>query len=306
MDRFLVQFLAIAEVGGISKAARALNVTQPTMTFNLKKLESTLGVDLFIRGPHGMELTPYGEILRDHARLMQRLKDNAEINIEALKLRNARALRIGCGDAWWIHFAKDMIADYAADFPLAPIHVDVGSQLHGMEHLLSGDIDLCVAHRFETLSPRLGVIFVPLFEVRDKYYVREGHPLAGRPCTMEDMSEYDFVDTVPYEIRHQQIYNKSEQGEETLLPLRRTLTSNSFSACIELLTISNGIMIYPEVMTDYLAGFGIVPLEMAQLPRKPVGIYQMKEHAEDKRIGDIIERLRKAANAKLPRLFDGQ
>jgi hypothetical protein len=32
----------------------------------------------------------------------------------------------------------------------------------------------------------------------------------------------------------------------------------------------------------------------------------MKEHAEDKRIGDIIERLRNVARAKLPQLFEGQ
>lgn len=63
MDKVLVQFLAVAEEGSISGAATSLLVTQPTLTFNLKKLEQTLGVALFERSSRGVTLTRYGETL---------------------------------------------------------------------------------------------------------------------------------------------------------------------------------------------------------------------------------------------------
>ena len=56
MDKLLNQFLAVAEAGTISAAATALFVTQPTLTFNMRKLEENLGVKLLIRTPRGVEL----------------------------------------------------------------------------------------------------------------------------------------------------------------------------------------------------------------------------------------------------------
>lgn len=63
-------------------------------------------------------------------------------------------------------------------------------------------------------------------------------------------------------------------------------------------------MIYPCVMDDYLAEYGVVPLDIANVPKKPVGIYQMNESAQDDRIADIVTRLQAASRAKLPQLFD--
>ena len=53
MDRALIQFLAVAEEGTFSGAAESLLITQPTLTFNLKKLEQSLGVKLFERSSRG-------------------------------------------------------------------------------------------------------------------------------------------------------------------------------------------------------------------------------------------------------------
>ena len=58
MDKLLNQFLAVAEAGTISAAATALFVTQPTLTFNMRKLEENLGVKLLIRTPRGAVTLP--------------------------------------------------------------------------------------------------------------------------------------------------------------------------------------------------------------------------------------------------------
>ncbi len=63
-------FLVTAEEGSLSAAARALNLTQPTLSRQVTSLEDALGVTLFERVGRGLELTETGLRLLDHARRM--------------------------------------------------------------------------------------------------------------------------------------------------------------------------------------------------------------------------------------------
>ncbi len=63
-------FLAIAEAGSLSAAAKALRVTQPTVSRRLAELEGELGEPLFVRTVDGTTLTPFGERMLEPARRM--------------------------------------------------------------------------------------------------------------------------------------------------------------------------------------------------------------------------------------------
>lgn len=65
--RVLRYFLAIAREGSITNAAAFFHVTQPTLSRQIKDLESELGKRLFIRGSHSMTLTAEGMLLRKRA-----------------------------------------------------------------------------------------------------------------------------------------------------------------------------------------------------------------------------------------------
>lgn len=56
-------FLAIAELGSLTAAAKRLRVTQPTMSRRLAELEDSVGEPLFTRNAGGTSLTPFGERL---------------------------------------------------------------------------------------------------------------------------------------------------------------------------------------------------------------------------------------------------
>ena len=64
-------FLAVAETGSLSAAARRLKASQPTLGRHMAELEGRLGVTLFERLPRGMALTNAGTALLDHARPYQ-------------------------------------------------------------------------------------------------------------------------------------------------------------------------------------------------------------------------------------------
>ncbi|HEY5961095.1 MAG TPA: LysR family transcriptional regulator, partial [Polyangiaceae bacterium] len=64
----LSTFLAVLEAGRISAAAKALHLSQPAVTAQVKKLEETLGAALFVRSVHGVVPTNAGLRLVTHAR----------------------------------------------------------------------------------------------------------------------------------------------------------------------------------------------------------------------------------------------
>lgn len=67
----LKYFLAMAEEGSLSAAARKLKVSQPTLSRRLVSLEEDVGSEVFIRTRSGLEMTEIGERLLDHARHMR-------------------------------------------------------------------------------------------------------------------------------------------------------------------------------------------------------------------------------------------
>ncbi len=73
----LRSFAAVAETGGVTRAAARLNLTQSAVSMQIKRLEQLLGAELFDRGPRSMTLTDAGEQLLSYARRIVALNDEA-------------------------------------------------------------------------------------------------------------------------------------------------------------------------------------------------------------------------------------
>ncbi|MDV7143315.1 LysR family transcriptional regulator [Tropicimonas sp. TH_r6] len=73
----LRSFVAVADSGGVTKAAGYLNLTQSAVSMQIKRLEEALDVELLDRAGRGVSLTSNGEQLVSYARRMLRLNDEA-------------------------------------------------------------------------------------------------------------------------------------------------------------------------------------------------------------------------------------
>src|SRR6185369_8264563 len=78
--RELRYFTHVARVGSFNKAAAQLNVAQPALSRQLKKLEDELGVQLLIRNGRGVELTEAGSVLLAQAEsLILQIEETAQL-----------------------------------------------------------------------------------------------------------------------------------------------------------------------------------------------------------------------------------
>ena len=306
MDKLLNQFLAVAEAGSISGAATALFVTQPTLTFNMRKLEETMGVPLLTRSSRGVELTPYGETLYQNGRLMRRLYDNTLKTIEHQRGRIEQGLSIGTGYSWWSLFIRDMVVDYSRSFPSARIHVSLGNQLRCMDQLLSGDISLFVAHEIEGLSRSTGARFSPLTRVAQGYFVREGHPLLLAPRSIAEIEAFPAVTSSMPETRHQRFFetwSRTTVASSAFDQGKYAFASNSLAACLDYVERTDAVIGHTGVMEGQFGRRGLRRVEVTEpTQQSTIGIYALNERADEPRVVELVTWLRDAATAALPAL----
>lgn len=96
--RILRYFMAVAEEGGISRAANVLHITQPTLSRQMMDLEEELGCKLFKRGSHSVSLTPEGRQLRRRAEDILELVARTEHEFRREGRQLAGEVAIGAGE----------------------------------------------------------------------------------------------------------------------------------------------------------------------------------------------------------------
>jgi len=306
MDKMLTQFLAVADAGSLSAAATTLLITQPTLTFNMRKLEETIGAPLFERSSRGVRLTRYGETLYENARLMNRLYDNTLSAIADQQRGTERGLTIGSGYSWWTMFLRDLVVSYQREFPKAPVQVSLGNQLRLLDQMLSGDISIFLAHEVDGLSPTIGTDFIPLSRVYNAHFVRDGHPLLGAPRNRAEINDYPQIISSLAESRHERFFDISRRRTRVETIFDRThfaFRSNSLAACVDYALATDAVLTHTHVMRDDFATRGLFEVEQSEPARINIaGIYVLKERRGEERVEDLIARISEAAIAVLPPL----
>lgn len=307
MERSLEQFLAVAEVGTIVGAAASLRMSQPALTYALKKLEQTMGVTLFERTPRGVRLTPYGETLYENALIMRRLYSNAMATIARQHAEREHGLSIGSGYSTWTLFLRDLVIERSRQHPNAPINVSLGSAVRCMDQLLAGDIALFIGHRIVNLAHQVDADFIPLGMTRDGYFVRDGHPLLEQPRRRAEVLAYPTTLAFPPEARLTRLLLDGAGMRDELPPgsSGHAFTSSSLEACIDYARGTDAVLIHNDMLAASFAERAIrqVTLLPGEEPRLwPMGIYILKERRFDPRLKHFIELIsERAAGLSMPR-----
>jgi DNA-binding transcriptional LysR family regulator len=136
----LRSFVAVADVGGVTRAAGMLNLTQSAVSMQLKRLEESLNVALLDRSARTIALTPAGEQLLGFARSM--LKTNDEILKRLTATEFEGELKLGVPHDIIYPIVPAVLKRFAADFPRMQVRLISAPTRKLLDMFGRGEVDL--------------------------------------------------------------------------------------------------------------------------------------------------------------------
>lgn len=145
--RHLRYFVAVAEEQHFGRAALRLNVSQPTLSTQVRDLEQELGFPLLERLPRGVRLMPAGVVFLAEARETLRHVDAAAQRAGAVSRGEAGALRIGHVDVS-VDAERLMraLSDFRAQYPAVRVELTLMSSVDQLDALRRGTLDVAIVY----------------------------------------------------------------------------------------------------------------------------------------------------------------
>ncbi len=149
----LANFIRIAELQSLSKAALVVGVAQPALSRQLRALEAEMGSPLFVRHAWGVALTPAGETLLARARRVLAEAESARDAVQALAKRPTGRISLGVPASVGPSLLPQLAPLLRKKYPdLRPSFVD-GFSAAQHERVVSGDLDLAILYSDRTIGP---------------------------------------------------------------------------------------------------------------------------------------------------------
>jgi DNA-binding transcriptional LysR family regulator len=207
--RHLRVICTVAETGSVSRAAAALRVSQPGLSAQLHRIERMLGGTLFVRNPHGVATTPFGEMVLARCRAVLPTID--ELNRATTRTSAAdgelRMLRLGSVNA---PILAGLLTGLRSRFPHATITTHGEGSPNPLVHMVASNLlELAVAGENPAyeLAVRADVKYHTVATEPVFVLLASHHPLAGQSeVDLADLADEDFGLPRPDDDRTREYY----------------------------------------------------------------------------------------------------
>ena len=157
----LRSFLQVAELGSVSAAAKALGLTQPAVTKQIRALEAALECGLLERAGRGIRLTPAGKLLAEYGRRSASVLSEFQQVLGELQQGRSGKLLIGAGVTTSVLLLPSWLRELGRRFPGIDVSVRTGTSRDVEDWVASAEVDL----GFITSEPRREELVArPVFE----------------------------------------------------------------------------------------------------------------------------------------------
>ena len=181
-------FLATAEEGSLSAAARALGITQPTLGRQVAALEQELGAVLFERVGRGLRLTPGGEALLGHLRAMGEAAGRFSLAAAGQSDSIAGRIRITTTHVYAAHLLPPVVIRLRAQHP--GIEVEIVAENKPTD-LLRREADIAIRN-YASTQPEL--VVRKLRDDAGHFYATPAYLRSiGRPRNAAEMARGVFI-----------------------------------------------------------------------------------------------------------------
>lgn len=189
LDWSLVQvFLAVAEHGSLTAAARALGSSQPTVGRQIREIEGQLGAELFTRHDRGFSLTELGRSLVSLGTMMKQAAREMELLAAGHGESLAGTVRISASEVVSLQHLPAMVERMRRKEPAIAIELapsDETSRLHFREADIA--VRMYRPEQLDLVTKHIGELALVAYASR-KYLKRR-----GMPACPEQLAEHDIV-----------------------------------------------------------------------------------------------------------------
>lgn len=285
-------FIAVAETRSITNGAVRVHLALASASARIKGLEQALGVALLTRGRRGVELTPAGESLLDHARIVIHNVEAMRGDLLAYASGVKATVRLLANTSGLSEYLPKALAAFLSQHPHISIDVEERESADIARAIASGaaDLGLAAEHALPDTIER-----VPFSEDRLVLVTARDSDLAGR--RQVDFSEVvarDFVGLISSIALHAHI---SGHAARLGARLRFRARLNNFDAIGQMVAAGVGVGVMPEVAAKRCARsmkIGVVRIRDSWANRR-LAICARSFRALPKPAQLLADHLRKAA-----------
>jgi DNA-binding transcriptional LysR family regulator len=242
--RQLQFFVAAAEAGSVSGAARALSISQSSVTEAIRGLEEDLGVTLFDRQARGIDLTHMGSAFLRHARKIMTEVSSARTAFRVEAEATTGRLSLGVTSLVAGYVLSDVLARYRRAHPQVTLNVieDNGDYLQHL--LIGGELDVAVLLT-SSVKDRLALNVETLLVSPYRLWLPLGHALAQQESiTLEELAGQPLIQLMVDEIE------ESTRRLTAALPVKPEIAfrTRSVEAVRSLVATGAGLAILPSLV----------------------------------------------------------
>ena len=211
-------FIAAADAGQVSKAAKNLNVSQSVVTTAIKQLEEMVGATLFDRHQSGISLNYEGNRFLDHARHIIQSVDEAIRIPKRAKEDVSGDINLAVTYTVAGYFIPKILTRFTRLFPNITVNMTETDRTNIEEGLVTGGFDVSVMLTSNIINHE-DISHAPLLRSRRRLWVNANHEfLKKQTVTLQEISEEPYIMLTVDEASNtaQRYWNKTPYNPNTI------------------------------------------------------------------------------------------
>jgi len=194
-DRRLQVFHAVAKHQSFTKAAEALFMTQPAVTFQIKQLEQHFNTRLFDRGHGRISLTPAGAVVLEFAERILGLSAELDTRVKEMTGEVSGPLLVGASTTIAEFLLPQVLGDFKSRYPKVLPRLAVGNSETVESRVAEHTSDIGF---IEAPSRSAGVVSEICCEDELQAVCAPSHPVARlKAATPKQLAQYPFISREP-------------------------------------------------------------------------------------------------------------
>lgn len=270
-------FYVVANVGNITKASKALNVSQPAISKSIKNLEEQLGGQLFVRTKRGVILTEEGKEFYFYIKQAMEYIYNAENKFTDLIHLETGCIKIGISTTLTKEFLLPYLKEFHSQYPKIEIQIITNSTSELITKLKNGLLDIVICH-WSGQNYGSEIEMKKCKKIHDCFVVSNEYKyLTEKIISFQDLNQYPLILQAKGSNTREFLDRITKENNVVLKP---SMELASYSLVVAFTKIGLGIgYVTKEYVKEELKNKELFELKMKEkIPSRYVGLVVTKNH----------------------------